>query len=78
MILCFSGTGNSRYIANRIAKALQDEVVDLNTKMKEKDTSLLRTGENMIVVAPTYVMSKQNGIKCGNCGKKSKWNLRKK
>ena len=28
MILCYSGTGNSRYIAKRIADALGDEVLD--------------------------------------------------
>ena len=28
MILCFSGTGNSRYIAKKIAVELQDEIVD--------------------------------------------------
>ena len=30
MILCFSGTGNSRYIAKKIAVELQDEIVDVN------------------------------------------------
>lgn len=54
MILCFSGTGNSRYIANRIATALQDEVVDLNSKIKATDYSPVQAERNMIVVAPTY------------------------
>ena len=40
MILCFSGTGNSRYIAERIAEALQDEIVDLNAKIKAADYAL--------------------------------------
>ena len=30
MILCYSGTGNSRYIAQRIADELQDNIIDLN------------------------------------------------
>ena len=30
MIFCFSGTGNSRYLANRIAEALSDTVIDLS------------------------------------------------
>ena len=54
MILCFSGTGNSRYIAKRIADALQDEVVDLNAKIKAADRSPVQTGRNIIVVTPTY------------------------
>lgn len=37
MILCFSGTGNSRYIARRIAEALQDETINLNEKIKAND-----------------------------------------
>ena len=34
MIFCFSGTGNSRYIAQRIAEALQETVIDLNARIK--------------------------------------------
>lgn len=54
MIFCFSGTGNSRYIARRIADELQDEVVDLNTKIKTNDHSPVQTADHVIVVAPTY------------------------
>ena len=54
MILCFSGTGNSRYIAKRIADALQDEVVDLNAKIKAADRSPIQTGRDIIVVTPTH------------------------
>ena len=38
MILCFSGTGNSRYVAEFIADRLGDTVVDLNEKIKNKQT----------------------------------------
>lgn len=54
MILCFSGTGNSRYIARRISEALQDEVVDLNSKIKAADCLPMQTGKDIIVVTPTY------------------------
>ena len=54
MILCFSGTGNSRYIARRIAEALPDKVVDLNSKIKATDCSPIQTEHDIIVVAPTY------------------------
>lgn len=54
MILCFSGTGNSRYIAKKIADELQDEIVDMNAKIKATDYSPMKTGRNIIVVVPTY------------------------
>ncbi len=54
MIFCFSGTGNSRYIAKRIAEATSEEILDLNQKIKTQDVSPLRTGQNVIVVVPTY------------------------
>ena len=34
MIFCFSGPGNSRYIAERLAEALQDSMINLNSKIK--------------------------------------------
>ena len=54
MILYFSGTGNSKYVAKRIADALSDEIVNLNDRIKAGDTSLIETGERLIVVTPTY------------------------
>lgn len=54
MVLYFSGTGNSRYIAKRIAEAIQESAVDLNVRIKENDTSALQTGGNVIIVTPTY------------------------
>ena len=54
MILCFSGTGNSRYLAKRLAEALQDEKVDLNAKIRAKDHSPMSVKGDVIVVTPTY------------------------
>ena len=54
MIFCFSGTGNSRYIAERLADALPDTLVDLNTKIKTQDVKTVQTGQNVILVVPTY------------------------
>ena len=54
MVLCFSGTGNSRYIAGRIADALQDEVADLNTSIRAADHSPVQTGRDVVLVTPTY------------------------
>jgi len=54
LVLYFSGTGNSKYIAKRIAEAIQENAVDLNMKIKENDTSPLQTGRDVIIVTPTY------------------------
>ena len=51
MILCFSGTGNSRYIAERIAEALQDEIVDLNAKIKAADYAPIQAGDDKAIEA---------------------------
>ena len=54
MILYFSGTGNSRYVAERIAAIAGDELVDLNKKIRDHDTSRLDAGTKIILVTPTY------------------------
>ena len=54
MIFCFSGTGNSRYIAKRISEAIETEVVDLNEKIKANDHAPIQTGTDVVVVVPTY------------------------
>ena len=54
MILYFSGTGNSKYVAKRIAGALGDALANLNDRIKASDTSLVETGERVIIVTPTY------------------------
>ena len=54
MILYFSGTGNSNYVAKRIADALGDEILNLNDRIKSGDTSPVETGEQVIIVTPTY------------------------
>ena len=73
MIFCFSGTGNSRYIARRFAEALKDTIVDLNAKIKAQDNSLIQTGKNVIIVVPTmrgaFHGSYQNGLQ------KQNWHL---
>jgi len=54
MILYFTGTGNSSYVANAIAKETGDQVLSLNEMikkgLKEKITSVLP----LVVVVPTY------------------------
>ncbi len=55
MVICFSGTGNSRYIAKNIADGLGDELIDATNDVKEK--VVLYCDENTdtyIFVCPTY------------------------
>ena len=54
MIFCFSGTGNSRYIAQRIAEGLQEPMIDLNARIKANNTTTVDTGSDVIMVTPTY------------------------
>lgn len=54
MILYFSGTGNSAYVARRIASMLQDEIVDLFDRIRDKDYSTITSDRPYVLVAPTY------------------------
>lgn len=54
MILCYSGTGNSRYIAKKLAALLGDELLDLNKRIKENDTAPVQVNGRLVVVTPTY------------------------
>lgn len=54
MILYFSGTGNSKYVAQRIADALDDTLFNMNDRIKARDSSPIETGERIVFVTPTY------------------------
>ena len=54
MVLYFTGTGNSRYLARRIAKGLDMPLYDLNTCIKAGDTAPVQTGQDVVLVTPTY------------------------
>lgn len=54
MILYFSGTGNSRHAAQRMADALGDTLLSLNDRIRSGDTSPVKTGERLVIVTPTY------------------------
>ena len=54
MVLYYSGTGNSKYIAKCIASALETDCLNLNERIKAGDTSSVQTEENVILVTPTY------------------------
>ena len=78
MILYFSGTGNSKYVAKRIADVLGDEIVNLNDRIKASDTSSIETGERVIIVTPTYAWRIPRVVrdwlrKTELCGTKQAW-----
>jgi NAD-dependent dihydropyrimidine dehydrogenase PreA subunit/flavodoxin len=54
MIVYFSGTGNSRYVAEALALRLSDKLVNANEFIKEKRTLELSSETPYIFVAPTY------------------------
>jgi len=54
MILYFSGTGNSAYIAKRLSEELQDELLSINNRIKKSDTSRVETQQPLVFVLPTY------------------------
>ena len=54
MILYYSGTGNSRYAAQRIAEALDEPLCSMNDRIKSGDTTPVETGAQLIIVTPTY------------------------
>ena len=54
MVFYFTGTGNSRYIAQRIAVTLGDELLSMNDRIKAGDILPVTSAERLIIVTPTY------------------------
>lgn len=54
MILYFSGTGNSEYVAKRIGQITGDEVLNLFDRLRSNDLSELHSETPWVVVCPTY------------------------
>lgn len=55
MILYFSATGNTRFVAATLAKELDDECVDLAKRMHAGDTSPLSSSKPFVLCFPVYV-----------------------
>ena len=55
MILYFTGTGNSRYIAERIAVALDDELLSMNDRIKACDTSPVTSDERLVILISCFL-----------------------
>lgn len=54
MILYFSGTGNSKFVAEKIAVETCDEIIDIKSKLKTNSQSELVSNEKLVIVTPTY------------------------
>lgn len=55
MIFYFSGTGNSRYVAEQIASSTNDNIVNITKEeMNKKINYILEDGENLGFVFPIY------------------------
>lgn len=54
MIMYFSGTGNSEYVAKRIGKEINDEALNLFEKIRNCDYSHLTSDRPWVIVVPTY------------------------
>lgn len=54
MILYFSGTGNSRYVANRLSELTGEAVESVNEALKGKGVTSLHSHTPWVVVSPVY------------------------
>ena len=55
MILYFSATGNTEFIAKELAKKMDDECVNLLTRIKEQDYTPIQSEKPFVICAPVYV-----------------------
>lgn len=55
MILYFSATGNTRFVAQRLANRFDDEALDLLDRIRRGDHSPIHSDKPFVICAPTYV-----------------------
>jgi NAD-dependent dihydropyrimidine dehydrogenase PreA subunit len=55
MVLYFSATGNTRYVAEQLAERLKDQLMDLGPRIKGKDYRDIHSDSPFVLCAPTYV-----------------------
>lgn len=55
MVVYFSATGNTEFIAKELAKKLNDECINILDKVKKQDYSELRSDKPYVICAPVYV-----------------------
>ncbi|SDB45128.1 4Fe-4S dicluster domain-containing protein [Ruminococcaceae bacterium FB2012] len=55
MVLYFSASGNTRYIAQLIARRLGDDCIDLGGRIRAGDYAPIRSEKPFVVCAPVYI-----------------------
>ena len=55
MVLYFSATGNTEFIAKELAKKLDDECVNLLDRIKKQDYTPISSEKPFVICAPVYV-----------------------
>ncbi len=54
MVLYFTGTGNSRYVAERIASSLGDDLYSINDAIRSGKNEKILCHRRIVLVTPTY------------------------
>lgn len=54
MVLYFSGTGNSKYVAEQLSLITNNKIVSINNILKSGDNSPITVDGDLIIVTPTY------------------------
>ena len=54
MIIYFTGTGNSAFIAQKLAAALDDSLLCINDRLREKKLKKIHSEKPLVFVTPTY------------------------
>ena len=55
MVLYFSATGNTEFVAQELAKRIDDECVNLLGRIKSNDLSPIHSDKPFVICAPVYV-----------------------
>lgn len=54
MILYFSGTGNSAYVAKNLADILEDSCISISDRIKKRNREKIESEKPLVFVVPTY------------------------
>lgn len=55
MIIFFSATGNTKFVARRLAEALDDEALDLAPRIRANDFTQIRSEKPLVICSPIHV-----------------------
>lgn len=55
MIVFFSATGNTKFVAQELARLLDDEVLDLTPRIRKGDCSDIHSDKPLVVCSPVHV-----------------------